>query len=72
MTEALEKAISKARTLPPEEQDRLAELIEEEYEQREWRGLVESPESLALLDELAERAQERERAGRTTPLEDLL
>lgn len=71
MTEALEKAISRAQLLPPEEQDRLAELLEEEYEQLEWRRLVESPESLAMLDELARQARERERAGQTTPLEDL-
>lgn len=72
MTEALEKAVSKAKSLPAEEQDRLAEIIETEYEQVEWRMLVESPESLALLDQLAKTARRRERAGQTTPLEGLL
>ncbi|HEV2123869.1 MAG TPA: hypothetical protein VGW38_13985 [Chloroflexota bacterium] len=71
MTEALEKAVTKARSLPAEEQDRLAEIIEQEYEQVEWRRLVERPESLALLDQLAEQARKRERAGQTTSLEDL-
>ena len=71
MTEALEKAITKARSLSPEEQNRLARLIEEEYEQLEWRRLVESPASLALLDELAEHARQQERAGTVTPLEEL-
>lgn len=71
MTEALEQAISKVQELSPEEQNRVAELIEEEYEQLQWRRLVESPESLILLDKLSEQALERERAGQTTPLEDL-
>ncbi|GEM_PF-3103426 len=72
MTEALEKAIGKARSLSPEIQDRVADLIEQEYEQAEWRQRVESPESLTLLDKLADQARARERAGQTTPLDDLL
>lgn len=72
MTEALERSVSKARLLSEDEQNHLAALIEGEYEQIEWRHLVESPQSLAMLDKLAERAWERERKGETTPLRDLL
>jgi hypothetical protein len=70
MTEALEKALSKARSLSPEEQNRLAELIEEEYEQIEWRRLVQSQPSLRALEKLGKQALEEFRSGKTTSMDE--
>ncbi len=69
MTEALERAIAKLPSLPPADQDRLAELIEEAYEQLEWRELVESPESLRLLERLGKQALEEYQAENTSSMQ---
>lgn len=70
MTEALEKAVDRARSLSPEEQDRLAELIEQEFEQIEWRRLVENGSSLRTLERLGQQALDEYCAGRTTSMND--
>lgn len=66
MTEALEQAVERARSLSLEEQDRLAELIEQEFEQIVWRRMVEGDKSLHTLERLGQQALDEYRAGRTT------
>jgi hypothetical protein len=64
MTESLRRVVSEIEGLPDEEQDRIANLLQAELDRR-WEDLLESPASLRMLDELAERVRDDRRAGRT-------
>jgi hypothetical protein len=65
MTEALRRVIAELETLPDEEQNRIATLLQAELDRR-WDEALESPHSVAMLDEMAERVREDRRAARTT------
>ena len=72
MTESLEKAIKGLRELPEPEQDILAEFIASVVAERKFDLLLESPASIALLNQMADAALEEHRRGETEDLEDLL
>lgn len=67
MTEALRRVVAEIEGLSEDEQDRIAALLEDELD-RQWDELLESPESVRMLDNMAERALEDLREGRTTEL----
>lgn len=71
MTELLEKAINDLRELPEPEQDVLAEFIASIVAERKFDRLLESPESLAVLNKMADAAIEADRRGETRDLEEL-
>jgi hypothetical protein len=71
MTEQLEKAISKLRELSEPEQDTLAEFIAGIVAERKFDRLLESPESLELLNKMADAALEADRRGETRDVEEL-
>jgi predicted lipid-binding transport protein (Tim44 family) len=64
MTEALRRVVSEIESLPDEEQDRIAMLLQAELDRR-WDEALESPRSVRILDEMAERVREERRAGQT-------
>lgn len=68
MTELLEQAIAKLKTLPIDEQDTIAALILEELEaEHQWDELfTRSPD---LLSKLAAEAMAEHRAGKTQELD---
>ena len=53
MVDELRRAVAQAEQEPEEVQRRIAQLIQEELEEREWDTLVASPESQRFLAELA-------------------
>lgn len=67
MTEALRRVVAEIESLPDEEQDRIADLLEDELNRR-WDELLERPESVAMLDKLAEGALRDAREGRIREL----
>jgi hypothetical protein len=71
MTTVLETALAEVAKLPPEEQDALASLLLDEIrsEQRWTQALSGSQD---LLKSLAADALAEHRAGKTSPLDDLL
>jgi len=71
MTKALDKAIDELRALPEPEQDVLAEFLEGIIAERKFDRLLESPESLELLNRMADAALEDHRRGETRDIEDL-
>lgn len=64
MTEALRRVVSEIESLPDEEQDRIANLLQAELD-RTWDETLESAPSVRVLDEMAERVRSERRAGRT-------
>jgi hypothetical protein len=68
MTELLEQAIARLKTLPSSEQDAIATMILEELEQeRRWdESFARSPD---LLAQLAAEAMAEHRAGKTQELD---
>jgi len=68
MTELLERAIARLKTLPTKEQDAIATLIMEELEDdQQWdESFVRSPD---LLAKLAAEAMAEHRAGKTQDLD---
>jgi len=68
MTELLERAIARLKTLPTKEQDAIATLIMEELEDdQQWdESFVRSPD---LLAKLAAEAMVEHRAGKTQDLD---
>jgi hypothetical protein len=68
MTELLEQAISKLKTLPTSEQDAMASIILQEIEdERRWdESFARSPD---LLAKLAAEAMAEYHAGKTLPLD---
>ena len=68
MTELLERAIARLKTLPTKEQDAIATLIMEELEEdQQWdESFVRSPD---LLAKLAAEAMVEHRAGKTQDLD---
>ncbi|MBD2496281.1 hypothetical protein [Nostoc sp. FACHB-280] len=68
MTELLEKAIAKLKTLPPKQQDAIASLILEELEDENiWDQAFE--QSQDALAKLAAEAMAEYQAGKTQPLD---
>ena len=68
MTALLEKAMSQAQKLSPEEQDVVASLILEEIEsEKRWDALF--ADSQGQLARLAEQAINEYKAGKTKPLD---
>jgi hypothetical protein len=53
MVDELRQAVAQAEQEPEEVQRRIALLIQEELEEREWDALIATPESRAFLTELA-------------------
>ncbi len=64
MTEALRRVVSEIEDLPEEEQDRIANMLQTELD-RMWDEMLESPGSIRVLDEMAERVRSERRAGQT-------
>ncbi len=64
MTEALRRVVAEIESLPDEEQDRIANLLQAELD-REWDELLESPRSVRMLDEMAERVRRDRQASRS-------
>lgn len=62
MTEALRRVVSEIESLPDEEQDRIAVLLQAELDRR-WDEALEAPRSVRILDEMAERVRNERRAG---------
>lgn len=71
MTKLLEKAIDELRQLPEPEQDVLAEFIANIIAEGKFDRLLESPESLDLLNRMADAALEEDRRGETLDIEEL-
>lgn len=66
-TEALRRVVAAIESLPDEEQDRLANVLEAELNRR-WDEVLESPESIAILDRMADGALRDAREGRVREL----
>lgn len=64
MTEVLRRVISELETVSDEEQNRIATLIQAELDSA-WDETLESPRSVAMLDEMARHVREIRRAGQT-------
>jgi hypothetical protein len=64
VTEALRRVVSEIEGLPDQEQDRIANMLQAELDQT-WDEMLESPGSVRMLDEMAERVRSERRAGRT-------
>jgi hypothetical protein len=64
MTEALRRVVSEIEDLPNEEQDRIANMLQAALD-RTWDETLESPGSVRMLDEMAERVRSERRASRT-------
>jgi len=68
MTRALDDAIAKLATLPPEEQDRVARwLLDELRDEEAWARRFGASQS--ALSKLATEARDERAAGRTTALD---
>lgn len=72
MTELLRRAVSEIERLPEVKQDRIAALLLDELEEREWDTSVGSPKSQRLLDEMAAEAHAEYERGETRNLDELL
>jgi hypothetical protein len=70
MTETLRLVVERVEQLPPEQQNAIAELIEQELEEREWDEMVAKPASQHLLEHLAAEARREDAAGNTWPSTD--
>ena len=70
MTELLRQVMAEVERLPPDQQDKIAALIQLELEEWEWDALVATPQSQRFLDLLVEEARRDEAAGRLRDLED--
>ena len=72
-TRSFEQAMAKAATLPPEDQDALAELMLAEIDDaRGWEQRFSDDRSPTVLKRLAAEALAEEEAGVTEPLEAVL
>jgi hypothetical protein len=65
MTETLKRAVHQVEQLPPEEQDKIAAIIERELADRRWEALFASEASDRFLDRLESESQTQEAAGST-------
>ena len=73
LTRSFERAIEKAATLPPEDQDALAALMLAEIDDaRTWEERFADDRSPSVLKRLAAAALAEDEAGLTEPLEALL
>lgn len=67
MTERLRAFVERAEQLPPEQQDRLIEDIEDILDEAEWHTLLADPRSGPVLDTLIARAKESAKRPWPTP-----
>ncbi len=69
MVTRLQEAFEEVSKLPPGDQERWAEwLLEELRSEQKWDELFARPESEALLEKMADEAEEEIRAGRVADL----
>ncbi len=67
MLTLFEQAVEKARRLPEEEREAIAQIILDEIaDEQAWQQKFAA--SASLLDQLADEAIEADRCGKTTPL----
>jgi len=70
MTEAFKSIVDHVASLPDEEQDFVAAIIQDELDSNErWEKLFAHPKSEELLEKLAAKAIADDDAGLTTPLD---
>jgi hypothetical protein len=70
MSQLMEQAIARARTLPEEDQEALGAILLREMEsERRWDELFARPESAELLAKLADEALRDARSGRSRKLD---
>lgn len=67
MTERLRAFMERAEQLPPEQQNRLIEDIEDILDEAEWHALLADPRSGYVLDELIARAKQSPKRPWPTP-----
>ena len=73
LTRSFERAVARAATLPPEDQDALAALMLAEIDDAQrWEERFADNRSPTLLKRLAAEALAEDEAGLTEPLEALL
>jgi len=68
MTERLQQVLAKLEHLDPDQQDIIADLVEqklEELEEREWDAIVSKPNVRNALRRMAAAAREQEAKGET-------
>jgi predicted metal-dependent hydrolase len=63
MTEQLQRAIERLQQLPIEEQNAIAERILDELDEREWDKITSTSHVQQALIELADEAEQQEKAG---------
>ena len=67
MTEALRRVVAEREGLPDEEHDRIADLLRDELDRR-WSETLEHPDSVSMLDGMAQAAHPSAREGRISEL----
>ena len=67
MTEYFKSLVERIEQLPPAEQNRIAEEIEETLDNAEWHALLADPRSEAVLDELIAEAERSPKRAWPTP-----
>lgn len=67
VTERLKALVARAEQLSPEEQNRLADAIEDLLDDAEWHALLADPRSEAVLDRLIAEAKQSPRRPWPTP-----
>lgn len=70
MTELLKRVVAQVEELPAEQQDAIAELLQQELEEREWEAIVAKPGSQSFLAQLATEARRERARGQLRDLED--
>ncbi len=65
MTQTLKHVVAIVETLPPERQDKIAELIQAELDEQDWNALFATPVSERFIQELADEARREVAAGKT-------
>lgn len=58
LTDRLRTFVERVEQLPPEEQDRLLEQIEDALDDAQWHALLADPRSGPVLDDLIARARQ--------------
>jgi hypothetical protein len=69
MNERLQAVVDRVEKLPDADQEALAELLEEELEEREWEALTKRPGARAFHDRLRAELHEAEEHGEVKEIE---
>ncbi len=69
MNERLRAVVDRVEKLPDADQEALAELLEEEMEEREWEALTRRPGAHAFHDQLRAELREAEERGELEEVE---